>query len=31
MKILIDTNVILDILGKRAEFYRDSFDAVKKV
>ena len=31
MKILIDTNVVLDVLGNRKEFYEDSFSALKAV
>lgn len=31
MKILIDTNVILDILGNRVGFYEDSFCALRVV
>ena len=30
MNLLIDTNVILDILGKREPFFRDSYAALQK-
>lgn len=30
MNILIDTNVILDILGKREPFFQDSYAALRK-
>ena len=31
MKILIDTNVILDVLGKRESFYSDSLNALQLI
>lgn len=31
MKILIDTNVVLDVIGKRQEFYENSFKALQLV
>jgi predicted nucleic acid-binding protein len=31
MKILIDTNVIIDVLNKRKDFFDNSFNALQKV
>lgn len=31
MRILIDTNIILDVLGHRKEFYEDSFSVLQEV
>lgn len=31
MKILIDTNVIIDVLNKRKDFFEDSFNALQIV
>ena len=31
MRVLIDTNVILDVIGKREPFYADSYEAMTLV
>lgn len=31
MRILFDTNIVLDIINRREPFYQDSFDAVQSM